>query len=161
MIFVPVWYRLELLAQQASLMSHGWRWARMLILPTSDFVEVIFSSFSACEGAISQFFFESLTSVRCMWWASEKHQQKISLDQLQWMSVAGLFIGPKKSFVRILLTRKSGHSAAVSMGVAKPTAEALISLKLLVQDDLEVSALLKQFTILWLSRWVEMRLSSQ
>ena len=88
-------------------------------------------------------------------------QQKISLDQLQWMSVVGLFIGPKKSFVRILLTRKSGHSAAVSMGGAKPTAEALISLKLCVQDDLEVSALLKQFTILWLSRWVEMRLSSQ
>ena len=77
------------------------------------------------------------------------------------MSVVGLFIGPKKSFVRILLTRKSGHSAAVSMGGAKPTAEALISLKLWVQDDLEVSALLKQFTILWLSRWVEMRLSSQ
>ena len=163
MILVLVWYRLELLAQQPSLMSHGWRCARMLILPTSDFVEVIFSSFSKCEGAISQFFFESLTSVRCIWWASEKHQwhqQKISLDQLQWMSVVGLFIGPKKSFVRILLTRKWDHSAAVSMGEAKPTAEALISLKLWVQDDLEVSALLKPFTILWLSRWVEMPFSS-
>ena len=72
-------------------------------------------------------------------------QLKISLDQLQWMSVVGLFIGPKKSFVRILLTRKSGHSAAVSMGEAKPTAEALISLKLWV---LEVSVLLKPFTLL-------------
>ena len=32
------------------------------------------------------------------------------------------------------------------MGGAKPTAEALISLKLCMQDDLEVSALLKPFT---------------